>query len=111
MTVFASITFTCTFVTRTVSGTDADGNDTYTAVNTSVPGCLFAPGPSAEVLGDQDTVTDQPTLYAPAGTPVEPVDAVIVPGFGTYEVDGSPDGWPTNPTGFGVAIKLKQVTG
>lgn len=111
MTTFASVTFTCTFISRTISGQDADGNDEYTTVSTSVPGCLFAPGPSAETLGNQDTVTDQPTLYAPTGTAVNAIDAVIVPGFGMYEVDGSPNVWPGNPTGFGVVVKLRAVSG
>lgn len=108
--------FTCTFITRTLTGQDADGNDVYTDVPVPVPGCVFAPGGSTETLGNQDTVTDQPTVYAPTGTAVDAVSAVTIPGFGTYEVDGSPNFWPANPmTGWqppnSVVVKLKQVTG
>lgn len=103
---------TCTFITRTVTGQDADGNDTYTDTPVSVPGCLFAPGASSETLGNQDTVVDQPSLYVPTGSPVPNViDAVVVPGFGQFEVDGSPNQWPANPTGYSIVLKLKQVTG
>lgn len=109
-------TFTCTFVTRTVTGTDADGNDVTTDTTVAVPGCVFAPGASTEVLGNQDTVVDQPVLYAPTGTVVTAVSAVIVPGFGTYEVAGNPNAWPANPfTGrqpaVSVEIKLRAVVG
>lgn len=114
--------FTCTFITRTPSGTDPTGNTTYTNVSRSVPGCMYAPGSSSETMGDrltlgtQDTVVTKPTLYAPAGTVVGSVDRVTVPGFGTFEVDGDPQVWPAHPrTGWlpsnPVVVHLRQVTG
>lgn len=103
---------TVTLISKTVSGVDADGNDTYTPVSTTIQGYAFAQNATVEVLGSQDTVTVDGILTLPAGTSVHAVDAVIVGGV-TYEVDGassepvSPwDGW--NP---GVVVKLKAVTG
>lgn len=112
----ATFGFTCTFITRTITGTDADGNDVYGNTSVLVPGCMFAPGVTSEILGSQDTVIDQPTVYAPTGTPVNSLSAVTVPGYGTFEVDGSPDQWPPHPrTGWqpsnSVVVKLKAVTG
>lgn len=109
-------TFTCTFITRTVTSTDADGNDVHTDTPLAVPGCVFAPGGSTETLGNQDTVVEQPTVYAPTGTRVDSLSAVTVPGFGTFEVDGTPSAWPPHPfTGRqpanSVVVKLRAVTG
>lgn len=106
-------TVTCTFITRTKTGTrDALGNDQYAPSDVAVAGCLFAPGGGAETLGNQDTVVDTPTLYAPTGAPVPAViDAVVVPGVGQFEVDGSPSVWPANATGFSIVIKLRAVAG
>lgn len=111
MTFMSQAQFTCTFITRTKTGTDPDGNDVYTESGVPIEGCLFAPGASAETLGSQDTVVDQPTVYAPTGSPVPAVvDAVSVLGV-TYEVDGNPNQWPANPTGYSIVIKLKAATG
>lgn len=103
---------TVTLVSRTVTGVDTDGNDTYTTVETPVQAQAFDPGGSIEVLGDQDTVTTTPTLYLPPSVAVGSVDAVIVNGV-TYEVDGSPSTY-TNPfTGWtpGTVVKLRAVVG
>lgn len=103
---------TASLLTRTVTGTDADGNDVYGSAATVVAGCAFDPGLSNEIIGGRDMVTTQPTLYMPAGTVVGPVDRVTVRGD-TYEVDGSPDEWTGPFTGWnaGVVVKLRQVTG
>lgn len=108
----ANLTVTCIFITRTVTGIpDADGNDVFSTSSVAVPGCLFAPGGGSETLGNQDTVVDQPTLYVPTGTVVpSPIDAVMVMGL-TYEIDGSPNSWPSNPTGYSIVIRLRAVTG
>lgn len=108
---------TCTFVTRVDSGTkDAHGNPIYTDTPTPVASCGFAPGDTTELLGDQDTVTADATLYAPTGTAVAAVDAVTVPGYGTFEVLGQAAVWPAHPrTGWqpsnSVVIRLRRVTG
>lgn len=108
---------TVTFAIKgTPTGADADGNDTYTTTNRVVPGCVYAPGGSVEVLGNQDTVTTQPTVYAPTGTVLGAIDQAIVPGYGTFEVDGLPQAWPRHPqTGWlppnSVVVRLKNVTG
>lgn len=109
--------FTVTLTTEGApTGVDAYGNDTYTPVTTSVPGCMFAPGGSVERVNGQDQVVTQPTVYAPTGTDVSAVDKVTVPGYGVFEVDGSPQVWPPHPrTGWqpsnSVVIRLKAVTG
>jgi hypothetical protein len=103
---------TVTFHTRAVTGQDAHGGDIYTDTDTTVPNCGFDPGGSQELVQGQDIVTSQPTVYAPAGTVIGPVDAVTVNGT-RYDVDGSPNayvhpfsGWQTP-----VVVKLKGVSG
>lgn len=103
---------TVTLITRSVIGRDGDGNDIYQDVQTVLPGCAFDPGGSTELVQGQDLVTTTPTLYAPAGTVIGPVDAILVAGQ-TFEVDGTPNTY-TNPfTGWqpGVVVKLRAVTG
>lgn len=98
--------------TRSVTGQDALGNDTLTAVDVTVTGCGFDPGGSTENVQGQDLVTSQPTLYVPAETGVGVVDAVTVRGV-RYEVDGQPASY-TNPfTGWTppLVVRLVGVTG
>lgn len=104
---------TVTLVTRTKAvDPDVDGNDVYTAVNSSIDGCAFDPGGSTEFVQGQDMVVSQPVLYTPSGTVVDPYAQFIVNGA-TYEVDGSPNAYESPLSGWqpGVAIKLKRVTG
>ncbi|MFI7608787.1 hypothetical protein ACIBTV_27255 [Micromonospora sp. NPDC049366] len=77
-----------------------------TDVETIVPGCLFAPGPSAENLVAAMQVDSDATVYAPPGTDVLPTDRIRVRG-GVYEVAGKPQDWGR----AGVVILLRQVTG
>lgn len=108
---------TVQFITKgQPTGRDGDGNSTYTPATFAVPGCVFAPGGSTELVQGQDLVIDQPTVYAPTGTAVGAPDSVIVPGYGTFDVDGAPQVWPPHPmTGWqppnSVVIKLKDVSG
>lgn len=108
---------TVTFIRKgTPTGRDARGNDMFTPVSTDVAGCLFAPATSSEVTLGGDTVTTPATVYAPTGTEVSAIDQIDVPGYGLFEVDGTPEVWPANPfTGWqpprNVVIRLKQVTG
>jgi hypothetical protein len=116
MTAFVS-TVTVTLVTQgSPTGQDQYGNDTYTPVETTVPGCLFAPGGSTETVNGQDVVVTQPTVYAPTGTPVTAYDKAIVTGYGTFDVDGKPQAWPPSPfSGWqprnSVVIRLREVQG
>lgn len=103
---------TVTLQQRTVTGVDADGNDTYTATSTDVTGCAFNPGPSIETVQGQDMIVDTPTLYMPAGTVVSAYDRLVVAGV-TYEVSGSPNFWKSPFSGWdpGVVVSLKGVSG
>jgi hypothetical protein len=98
-------------LTRTLAPRDADGNDTYTTVQTVTQGA-FDPGGSTELVQGQDLVITQPTVLLPPGTAVGPLDAVSVAGV-TYEVDGSPNAYTSPFTGWqpGVVVKLRAVTG
>lgn len=100
-----------TILRRTAAGTDAYGNTVLTAVPQTVIGA-FDPGGSTELVQGQDMVVSQPTVYLPAGTVVGATDALVVAGV-TYEVDGAPRPWRSPFTGvpFGVAVKVKAVTG
>jgi hypothetical protein len=83
---------TVTLVRRTVSGTDAHGEDVYTLTREDVAGCQVQPVSSAEQLGTGDTVTTRYRLFAPAGVDLDAVDAVEVDGR-SYEVDGETSRW------------------
>lgn len=103
---------TVTILTRTAGANDALGNKTYTSVPTVVAGAAFADLGSSEILGNQETVIDQPVVYLPAGTVVGPLDAVMV-GAITYEVDGQPSSNTSPFTGWnpGMVVKLRRVEG
>lgn len=100
-----------TLITRTVSGQDAYGNDTFTETQTTI-NAAFAPGTSLELVQGQDLVTIQPTLYLPPDVDPNPIDAVLVDGQ-RYDVDGDTDVWMSPFTGWhpGNVVKLKRVTG
>lgn len=107
-------TQTLTLRTRTVTGTDSDGNDVYGSSDTSVKG-VIGPGPSSELTSGQDMVTTQPTAYLPATVDPTAVDAIL-DGTVVYEVDGEPQIWPANPFGgwrppLPVVVPLRRVTG
>ncbi len=76
------------------------------AVETSVPGCLFAPAASSEAGLGANQVDTGAQLYAPAGTDVRAADRVLVRGD-LYEVVGKPQVWGTS----GVVAALREVTG
>lgn len=100
-----------TLITRTKSGTDTFGNDTYTETLSTIKGAV-APAVSTEVTAAGETVTTHPTLYAPPGTTITSIDAVQIDGL-QYEVDGEPEVWNSPMTGeqFGIAAHLQRVTG
>ncbi|MBQ1047856.1 hypothetical protein KBX50_05205 [Micromonospora sp. C51] len=88
-------------------GRDAFGDPLPgTAIETLVPGCLFAPGPSTENQIAAMQVDSDATIYAPPGVDVRPTDRIRVRGE-VYEVAGKPQDWGR----AGVVILLRQVTG
>lgn len=103
---------TVIFVSRTVTGQDALGNDVYTDVETPIAGCVVYPRGSAELVQGQDLVTDGLTVLLPPGTAAAATDRAIVDGV-TYEVDGQPSVWsnPFVPIADSVQVQLKVVTG
>lgn len=104
---------TVTILSRTVTSQDAYGNDVYTAVETDVPGCAFAPAGSIELIQGQNTVIEQPTVYLATGTPAPaPTDRLRVRGD-LYDVDGKPQEFhnPFTNNTPGPVVRLERVTG
>ena len=119
-------------IRRTKNGRDRYNQDQYSETATTFA-AIYAPGGSSEQVNGQDTVTIQPTVYAPTGTDVSAIDAVIpqvvvddngdpvldedgLPQGDRYEVDGQATVWPPNPFGgfqsdYSVEIRLKRSTG
>ncbi len=85
------------------SAADAFG-DRSGSTEFTVDGCLFAPGPSAEMgVGSAGTDTDA-TIYAPAGVDVRSTDRIRARDR-TYTVVGVPQDWGS----AGVVIVLRQA--
>src|SRR5688500_588493 len=87
---------------------DAFGDQVGGVAELDVPGCLVAPGGSAEIGegdGSRQVDTDA-TVYAPAGSAVVSNERMRVRGH-VFEVVGTAQQW-----GFeGVVIDLRRVTG
>lgn len=116
MTAAAAFTVPVTLTSRTVTGTDADGNDVYGTATSTVQG-VFAPGGSVESTAAREQVVTQPTVYLPASVDVTAVDAVTVGGL-MFEVDADPQRWDEQPNPwsgwvppFPVVVPLRKVTG
>lgn len=77
---------TVTLLRRTISGTDAYGNDRYTTVEVAIAGCAVTFVSSSEQPG---AVADSIAVVMPPGTDVRPVDRLRVRGL-VYQVDGQP---------------------
>lgn len=88
------------------AGRDAFGDETGDPAEFTVPGCLFAPGPSQEPAFLALQVITDGTVYAPPGTEVVPTDRINVRGD-LYTVVGHPQVWGS----FGVVIALRRYTG
>lgn len=105
---------TVTYIDRTVTGTNSDGNDTFTDVPGVDTTAVFAPGGSAEITTGGDQVTTQPTLYGvDPSLGVKALDRFIIDGD-PYEVDGDPQtGWQSPFTGWapGTVVALRRVKG
>lgn len=77
-----------------------------TGEETAVPGCLFAPGATEEMLVHAQQVQADATVYAPAGTTVSPADRLRIRGE-LYEVVGRLRDWGD----AGVEILVRLTTG
>lgn len=73
----------------------------------TVPGCLFAPGPSAENLNGANQVQADGTLYMPAGSPLPGPHHTVRVRDRDYEVIGEPRVWGS----AGVEVVLQTSTG
>lgn len=102
---------TVTLRRRVKDGVDALGNDSYTTAEEPLPGCSLQRESTDEDTDDKAQAETMANLYAPAGTDLSSVDAVIHDGV-TYEVHGDPADW-SSPTGRldHVHARLKVVTG
>lgn len=100
-----------TVITRTKSGVDGYGNDTFTETSAVVTGA-FDPGGSVESTDGRDTVVTQPQALMPYGTTVTPTSVLVIAGL-RYEVDGTANPWKSPFTGWraGLAVPLRRVTG
>lgn len=101
-----------TYVDRSPSGQDLDGNDAWTETQTTTA-AVFAPGGSAEITTGGDMVNTQPTLYGvDQALPVKSTDRFIVDGI-SFEVDGDPQAYLNPFTGWapGLVVPLRRVTG
>lgn len=105
-------------MTRTVSGTDADGNDTFATGSVEYSGLPVWPNSggsytnSREATGDRDQVITGINVLFPYGADVAAIDRVTVYGL-DYEVDGDPARYhnPFTGTKAGILVTLKRVTG
>lgn len=94
-----------TVIKRTLSGQDERGNDTYSESSFSVSGCSVQPAASAESTDFADQLTTSITVFAPWGTNVGYLDAIVVNGL-TYEVDGVPDVWQSPFSGNTAPVRI-----
>jgi hypothetical protein len=98
--------------TETVTVIRPPGRNPYgdplpgSAVESDLPGCLFAPGPSREVAAGANQVDTDGTVYAPPAADVLATDRIRVRGE-VYSVVGHPQDWGSS----GVVIVLRRVTG
>jgi hypothetical protein len=101
-----------TLLARTVSGTDADGNDVYSTASSTLTGCILWPRMSTETVQGQDQVIAGLMLLVPPGVTVKATDRVQV-GADVYEVDGQAGSWVSPFTGWapGNEVALVKVTG
>jgi hypothetical protein len=94
-----------TIVNRVVTGVDDFGNDVYGSTSTVVGPCSVQPASSRESLSFADQLTSGIVVFAPYGTDVGYIDAVIVDGV-QYEVTGQPDVWSSPFTGGTAPVRI-----
>lgn len=88
------------------AGRDRYGDETGTATEFELAGCLFAPGPSREAGLSSEQVQTDGTIYAPPDTVVLATDRLRIRDQ-IYSVVGQPQVW----AGFGVVIVLRSYIG
>lgn len=110
---------TATVVRRTPGGYDEYGDPIEsTVVRVDVDGCAWAPrtagGASSSEIRDRGRqgVIEGLTLYAPAGTDLQPTDQVEVDGV-LFDVEGEPGDWRNPFTGrdAGLEVALRRADG
>lgn len=97
---------------RTVTGQDADGNDVYGDVSTTLLNVPVWPRSAVELVQGQDTLVTGLSALLPPGTNVSAVDKVTVYGDG-YDIDGEPGRYRSPFTNLdpGVLVHLTRATG
>jgi hypothetical protein len=97
---------TVTVVLRQLAGTqDEYGNDEYTETQQDVFPCAVHPAATTETYIMTEELTDDITVFLPAGSAVDYLSAIIWEGT-RYEVQGRPNRW-TSP--FSGRISPVQV--
>lgn len=104
---------TVTLIRRSVTGQDADGSDVKGTAEVVINNVAWDPGTSTEAVVGQDQVVQTPRFFLPAGTVVDPVDAIRRANGKTYEVTGEPGDFLSPLTGWtpGVVVNVKRVAG
>jgi hypothetical protein len=103
---------TVVLVRRVLDGTDSYGDDTFTEVETTLTNVPAWPTSTREDVQGQATVYDLVTVFLPADTDIDAIDAVRVY-EGKYEVEGRTDRFVSPWDGFnpGLPVPLRRVTG
>jgi len=99
--------------TQTATGRRNDTTTDWTdPAEHDEPGCLIAPGASAENHDGRDGVTVDLVIYMPAGADVLAADRLLVRGD-LYDVDGEPAVWtsPDHPHIDGVVVGANRSEG
>lgn len=78
----------------------------------NIDGCAIAPRPQGEVTDGREGVIIGWTVYAPAGSDIEPTDRLRIRDV-DHEVDGDPGEWrsPFTGTRKGLEIRTRRVEG
>lgn len=103
---------TVTIVRRVFLGRDEYQNDTFTTEEVVLTNVPAWPTSTREDVQGQATVYDLVTVFLPADTDIDAIDAVKVY-EGTYEVKGRTDRFVSPFSGFnpGLPVPLERVTG
>jgi len=103
---------TVTVISRTVSGQDAYGNDTYSETSTAITPCVVQSSGSTETIEFTDQVSDELTVFLPYGTDVKAIYAIQWDG-NKYEVQGNPSQWQSPFSGHTSPIQIRatRITG
>lgn len=103
---------TVVLVKRTVTGRDEYQNDVMGTAETTLYNIPAWPTSTREDVQGQATVYDLVTVFLPADTDIDAIDAVKVY-EGTYEVAGRTDRFVSPFDGFnpGLPVPLRRVTG